>query len=639
MMNRTIADNLRQVFLHCCGILVLFALTVLVRFPVLVNSDYFSDYDTAFMAAAILGLMDGGGIFFNYEGVNYHGIIGGLTAIPFMQLLGVGSLAFGLPGSLYYSLYVWSSFLLARKIVPGGAFFVVLLMLFPPPIVFDITLRNYTHTEICFLGNIIFLLFIRAKVEIKNRVGIVFFLGVAMGLSVYWYTFSILHIFSVLVFFMFTHDRWGNWRSSISFQVFFGLFKTLASRRHVLARILDVTMVFFFVGIIFSYVFGGFGLDIGGHSILQINNLHKPVFQLLILLLVRLIIRRDDVVEIWNSVNRWTQSINTENRRIAGFGTLGFLIGLSPRIIPIVTGDIKRGGTGFDMDFLPARLINHFWSLMVEAIPEFLGIRQPLLEWLDVGFSSSSALIFGSLALVVLGLVLYSLISIIVLKKEDLLRIFKFAPVAFDPILILFVFVVLLFASLVITQHGPLARYLYPLFGVMAIWVAFVLNKFRRISKIGCAFFLFAWIGFYMATTYKIFEDSGVVRGASIVQLPKHPLVSVTEFLKLKDIKIVYTNYFYSSNLTLFSQGDVVGTEYNEPPYRGKKQREKSAEEATFAVLLDGNNKEDVMLFQQYLSEGGIKYQVESIKNYRVLWGFRGDGDVIDGLRSIAGPF
>ena len=60
MGNRTIGINLRRFFLHCCGILAFFSLTVLIRFPALVNSDYLFDHDSAFMAAAILNLIGGG---------------------------------------------------------------------------------------------------------------------------------------------------------------------------------------------------------------------------------------------------------------------------------------------------------------------------------------------------------------------------------------------------------------------------------------------------------------------------------------------------------------------------------------------------------------------------------------------------
>ena len=247
----TFGDKMKQVFLHCCGILAIFAFTVLVRFPALVNADYFLTHDESFMAAAILELMNGAPIFFNYEGANYHGIIGGLTAIPFMQLLGTGALAFKLPGSLYYALYVWSSFLLAKKIAPRAAFLVVLLMSFPSPIIFDITLSNYPHTEIAFIGNIIFFLFICARTEDRNIVGSAFFLGAVMGLAIYWYTYSVLYVFTVLIVFMLTHERWESLRSFMSFRNFLGLFKNLAPKRYVLARVLDVIIIFFCVGIIF----------------------------------------------------------------------------------------------------------------------------------------------------------------------------------------------------------------------------------------------------------------------------------------------------------------------------------------------------------------------------------------------------
>jgi hypothetical protein len=281
---------------------------------------------------------------------------------------------------------------------------------------------------------------------------------------------------------MLTHERWESLLSFMSFRNFLGLFKNLAPKRYVLARVLDVIIIFFCVGIIFSYMFGGFGIDIAGYSIFQINKLHKPVFQLAILLAVRLLVRHDDSIRIWGSLNRWIRSVRPETRRIAGFGMLGFLIGLSPRIIPIVMGDIKRGGQGFDVDFMPIKLAAHFWSLVTEFLPGVLGIRQPLLEWFAVGFSKPTLVITGVLSLVVLGMMLWSLISLVASRKGDLVRILKFNPIPFHPTLVLVVFVLLLLVSVVITQHGPVPRYLFPMFGVLSIWVAVTLEKFRRIS-------------------------------------------------------------------------------------------------------------------------------------------------------------
>ena len=631
----TFGDKMKQVFLHCCGILAIFAFTVFVRIPALASADHFLGYDESFMAAAILELMNGGSIFFNYEGVFYHGILGGLTAIPFMQLLGVGALAYKLPGSLYYALYVWSSFLLAKKIVPRAAFFVVLLMLFPPPAIFDITLNNYPHTEIAFIGNILFLLFIRVRAEGRNSVGNVFFLGTVIGFAIYLYSYSILHVFAILTIFILTHKRWESLRPFISFRNFFGLFKNLATKRCILARVLDVIIVFFCVGVIFSYVFGGFGVDIAGYSIFQTNKLHKPVFQLAILLAVRLLIRHDDSIRIWGSVSQWFWSLKPGTRRIAVFGMLGFLVGLSPRIIPIAMGDIKRGGQGFDVDFMPVKLAAHFWSLVTKFLPEVLGIRQPLLEWFAVGFSQPIPILIGFLSLVVLGMILWSVISLVTSRKEDLVRILKLAPIPFHPILVLVIFAALLLASVIVTQFGPTTRYLYPMFGILAIWVAVILDKFRRISQVGFVVLILAWVGFYMMTTHKMLREHKVISGASVVRLAEHPLVSAIEFLKSKNIRVVYTSYFFSSSLTFLSQGEVIGTEYSKIA-RGKKQQVRSAKEAQFAVLLSEDLKADLMTLQQYLSENKIDHRVDIVESYMVFWNFKGEAGVIDGLRLIA---
>ncbi len=137
---------MNRVVIHCCGILGIFVVSIFIRLPALNNADYFFGSDEAFMAVAILELMNGSPMFFNYEGVTYHGVLGGLTAIPFMKILGVGPLAYALPATLYYSLYVWSTYLLAKIIVPRMSFLVVVLMIVPTPKVLIITLNNLHHT-------------------------------------------------------------------------------------------------------------------------------------------------------------------------------------------------------------------------------------------------------------------------------------------------------------------------------------------------------------------------------------------------------------------------------------------------------------------------------------------------------------
>jgi hypothetical protein len=137
-----------------------------------------------------------------------------------------------------------------------------------------------------------------------------------------------------------------------------------------------------------------------------------------------------------------------------------------------------------------------------------------------------------------------------------------------------------------------------------------------------------------MITTYTVFKEIKVMNGFSVVRLAKNPLVSTIEFLKSKNIQTVYTDRLFSTNLTLLSRGEVIGTEYSKQA-RGKKQQARSAKETRFAVLLHESFKAHLMTIQQYLSGNEIDYQIELIGPYTVFLDFEGEGKVIDGLRSI----
>jgi hypothetical protein len=434
-----------------------------------------------------------------------------------------------------------------------------------------------------------------------------------------------------LILFILSHEQWEKTRPSLSLRRFISSFKNLPTKSQVLVRAIDVVIVCFCFGIIFAYIFGGFGLDIAGYSILQINNLHKPVIQLAALMVVRLIIRCDDVVCILQSFDKRRRSVNPDFWRFARFGIFGFLIGLSPRIIPIVTGDIKRGGAGFDMDFSPIKLIDHLLMLILERIPQVVGVHRPFYDWFEVGFSQLISFVTGFFALIVFGLILWSTWTFLASRKTELIRIIKLYPIHFHPKLILLVFTALLFVSLVLTQHGPGAnRSLLPMIGVLVIWIAIALEKVKRITIVGFYFFIVVWIGFYASTTLNSYKP--FIRGMEIIRLPPHPLLSVIDFLKLKDTRVVYANYGNSSSLTFLSKGSVIGTDYSLNA-RGKKQQSRSSKEEQFAVLLDKGPA--LSKFQRYLLDRKIGYQTELIENFHVLWDFKGESDSVNGLRLL----
>ena len=144
-------------------IIVLLTLVVLIifRWPILLNADLFLDSDEAFNANSILGLINGKSWFFYYEGERYHGILDGLIAIPFFLFLGIKSLAYKLPTVIYFSLYIWTTWLIVKQISNSTAWILLTLMLFSPITVLKVSTTTVPHTLICLMGNVIFLCFIR----------------------------------------------------------------------------------------------------------------------------------------------------------------------------------------------------------------------------------------------------------------------------------------------------------------------------------------------------------------------------------------------------------------------------------------------------------------------------------------------
>jgi len=265
-------------------LLIIFSCLLVLRAPILSNADLFFTYDEAYQGSQILDLLKGAPLFFYYEGERYAGIFLGLLAAPFFRLLGVSALAYKLPGTLAYALYVLSTYWIVKKINPAAAITVVFLMIFSPYIVLFISSNNWQHNWIIFLGNILFLLFFKIKESINPKASVYFLLGASMGFSIYSYTYSILYIATVAILSVLTHKNWGRIREKLLSWKLFDWYKKQTSLKMKFVRILDVIILFFVVAISFSYVFGGFGFDIAGYSILQINTLHKPVGQLLILI-------------------------------------------------------------------------------------------------------------------------------------------------------------------------------------------------------------------------------------------------------------------------------------------------------------------------------------------------------------------
>mgnify|MGYP006428513873 FL=1 len=282
-----------KLFFHTTLLSGIYFILILICYPVLINADVASPGDENYHFRQILEFIEGR-FFLYYDNVTYAGILEGLAAIPFFWIFGVNFMAFKLPSILFFGLFIWSSFVLAKLIQPKVAWVWLTLLLFPSTVMVNHILTvNFCNSLTFFLANLILIYFYKYKTDSGNPTLNISLFGFFCGLSIYVYAYSIIYVFPVSILICLTHPKWESIRSIINFHTVKQTFQNLDSRRTFFIRILDILIICFLMAIAFAYTFGGFGLDIAGVTLLQINNLYKPVFQLLGLIVIRFTISKN----------------------------------------------------------------------------------------------------------------------------------------------------------------------------------------------------------------------------------------------------------------------------------------------------------------------------------------------------------
>ena len=583
------------------------------------------------MANTIMNMLEGGSIVFYYDYARYFGLTGGILAVPFMWIFGFNTMAFNLPATLFFSLYLWTLYLIAREIIPGMAFLVLMLMLISPPFITQMTTHNWPHIASAFFGNLIFLLYIKVKLIGNKRGGIIFFLFFSMGLAIYTYTFSLIYISVVAFLHALSYPQWNQLRQRFSLASLAGWFKGQKTKTKVFVQILDVVIVLFLMVIVFSYVFGGFGLDIAGVSIFQVNNFHKPVFQMLAILVLRILIYRKDLLSYLKSVKDFiSKEMPRETKLFVGLGGAGFLLGLSPRIASILTGETSRGGQGFDVDFSPIKLIAHLWDIIVRTLPRLFSLDS---SFRDFNFTSigSYGTVLGILAIPLLLLLFFSAASFCSSRWNSLKSILTLQGVKFDPGNIYLLLPLLTCLANVFVQNGSQPRYLFPMFGTLVLFIGIFVNRFQKKFKGLPILVLVIWIGFYSMATYKSYEDQGLVKGFEVIKLEKIEIYDLVEFLESKDIEVAYSTYSVSQVGTFLSKGKINISEYSNNP-AAKTQKRRSLKSSYFAVVAQ---KKQIAIYNEFLLDKKIEFKAEELGGYKIYWEFSGDQGQINKLRSL----
>ncbi len=625
--------SLPPLLYHLFAITLIFLVLAFVRYPVLINSDYNFTADEGLMANSLLTLLDGGPIRFYTDNLRTEGLLTfTLMSVPFTWLLGTTTLAFQLPGTLYYSAYLWTTYLVAKSLIPRSAPIVLPLIFFASPAVMSLSTHNYVHILSAALGNLMFLLFIRAKSSAENNGRTIFLICLTMGLAIYAFTYSLLYIATVVILFALTHPQWDSFRKKISFQTLSTYFSHRKSKLEIFTGFLDLTILIFSIAIIFSYIFGGFGLKIGGVTFLQINNLHKPVLQLLGVLLIRFLIYRNDLKQLLHRAKSFSlKAIHPETKNLIFSGGAGFLIGFSPRLASILVGETVRGGQGFHVDFLPTKLLEHTWGVMTLHGPNLFGFLKPIQNFISgpIEFQQVITITLLGLLLTFLALATFSILSNNLASIKNILQL---AHMKFHPLHIILLAPALVCAANIVVENGSETRWLFPLFGVMVLWLAIYVDKVREKLKWFPALVLMVWGSFYSIVNYNSYQEQHVMQGVTPVKFPKHPLHDLISFLESKDISLAYSGYHTSSVGTFLSQRKINISEYSDTSME-KTRKEMTLDRSDFAVVSKDNKV--TIIYSNFLKEKNIKFMRSKVHQYEVFWGFEGVGAEINKLRSL----
>ena len=583
---------------HCIFILSVYAILFFIRLPILVNAEVFLTSDEAFMANDMANLFEGGQFHFYHENVSYQGIFHSLIAIPFFWLFGISSFAFKLPSILYYTLYIWTFFLLTMRINRKFAWISVALLVLCPPGILDVTVNNYPHTLIACLGNIAFLIYLSHRDNPTYRK--IFYITFIMGFSLYVYTLSA--IYSAVIIFLWIMD------SKTFVRNVFEQLKPVCLRQGF-ARLIDIIIFINISWILLTYMIGGISSKIGDlglfnsfmrngapyyTSMLDPNKIYITFIEFFTLIaILRVVIYRTDIIRFIKTAK------NSPSFICLGVGLFGFLMGLSPRWIGLYRNRIN-GHPGYELDFGLPQMWHKLSDLVSVKFPQILELNS----------------YFGVLVALLVGLAIFNSLR---RDKNPVKIIFAILPV-------------IVVLALIIYQKPNVIRHIFPLYGVFIFYVASALYKVEKKSILSF-WALFVFFGIYYGyATYDHYKNMNVLNGFQVIKKDSTHN-DLIKYSKEKQFDVVYTDY-NAHKLQFLSGGNPSFVEYYSNPYRGWERRNRTYNLPNFAVLISENSK-NVSLYENFLKATKITCEREKISEYSVFSKCRGQSRTFFDLKKV----
>ena len=628
--------SLRKFINHFFFILLIFIVLAILRYPIFLNKDYFFSGDDGLLASHILDILNGNQFIFYLPTGKTFGLTFGVFCAPFIWLLGPTTLAYSLPGTLFYASYLWTTYLIAKTLIPRTANLVFIMLFFTPYFITELSTHNWPHILTAFLGNMIILLFIKAKLSKTTNSVVIFFLFFTMGLAIYTYTYSIIFILSIGILYTLSHPKWMQIRKKMSLTTLINVFKNKKTKRETCCQILDLIIFLFFIGVIFSYIFGGFGLDIAGYSILQINKFHKAAMQLLGLIFLRTLIEPKSFILFFRGIkSHISTKVQPKIKPLTAIGVSGFLIGLFPRIASILIGETSRGGQGHDVDFSPIKVFAHAYSLFTKTGPSLFGVDVSVgsnLQYLVSNKIDIFWIILCLLFIFLTAIFFFSIASFISKNWVCLTNIVKLKSVQFKPTHTILLTPILVCVANIIVQNGSHQRYLFPLFGFVVLWIGIYVDKVKEKAKWFPAIVLVVWGSFYFVRNYQSFKNIGIIEGAKTVKLTRHPIHDIIEFLEEQQISAAYSAYGVATTGTYLSGGNIFLNEYSDNPTFKTYRRLIALNNPHFAIIATRNR---ILTYQNYLQEKNIEFKTKIVAGNTIFWDFKGNNEKINNLRYL----
>jgi hypothetical protein len=202
----------------------------------------------------------------------------------------------------------------------------------------------------------------------------------------------------------------------------------------------------------------------------------------------------------------------------------------------------------------------------------------------------------------------------------------------FDPAHIILLTPILVCIANIIVLHGSETRYLFPLFGIVVLWIGIYVDKVKEKDKWFPAIVLAVWVSFYFIGNYQSFKNIGIMEGVKAVKLPRHPIHDVIEFLEAQQISVAYASFGVASKGTYLSDGNIFLNEYSDNPMFKTYRRAIALASPHFAIIAAGNH---ILTYQNYLHEKNIKFKTTVVADNKIFWDFKGSEEKINKLRFL----